>query len=51
MPKINITINIQQTKPEITAEYIQAMLDWIKVNVMDKLPSDASATHTLQLSS
>jgi len=49
--KINVALRLQQTKPDITEADLVAIKNWIKTNIMDKLPADASATWSLCLES
>jgi len=46
---VNVTISL--TKPEITGSDFEAIKDWVKTNIMDKLPPNASAIYTLTISS
>jgi hypothetical protein len=47
MAKVTISISMEQTKPAFTEADFTAIIAWIKNNILDKLPSDASAHYVL----
>jgi len=51
MGKIIVTVNIEQTLAQITAQNIADTEAWLKANIYDKIPSGVSARHVLNTSS
>jgi len=49
--KARLNLVFEQIKPTFTSTDIQAIIDWIKTNIMDKLPSNATATYVLSFES
>lgn len=51
MGKIILSIQMEKTEAEITAQKIDAILQWVKTNVVEKVPESASTTYSLQVTS
>jgi len=47
MAKITVSLNIEVTKTEFTATDIEDIINWIKTNVINNLPSNAAANFHL----
>jgi len=47
MAKIIGNITLELTKPEVTGTDFDAVKLWIKTNVVDKLPANATQTHSV----
>jgi len=45
MTEYVITITIKQTKSDFQGSHIDTIKTWLKTNVKDKLPSDATLTY------
>jgi hypothetical protein len=49
--KIIANISVELNKPTVLGTDVQAVLDWIKTNVTDKLPASASSTFGITVTS
>lgn len=49
MATIQATITIQKTVASLNAATIQAVIDWAKTNIRDKLPVDATMLESYQV--
>lgn len=47
VPKVTANITLEMTKPEITGVDFDNIKLWIKTNVIDKLPANATQTHDI----
>jgi len=47
VPKVTANITLEMTKPEITGADFDGIKLWIKTNVIDKLPANATQDHHL----
>jgi len=49
--KIIVQITLELTKPDVVGSDFDAIKGWIKTNVIDKLPPEASATYHVTITS
>jgi len=49
MATIRVTCNLERTVATLNATTVDAILAWIKANIVDKLPADTSVQYTLEL--
>lgn len=49
--KLSLHVDIVQTKPSFSGSDWEAILQWVMDNIVDKLPTDASATYHFSITS
>jgi len=49
MAKITVSITIELVKPDISGVDVDAAIQWIKTNIADKLPANATHTYVMHI--
>ena len=44
MAKAQVFITLEMVKPELSAQDLEAIIAWVKTNVTDKLPANATGS-------